>query len=102
MHYVQVSTELLCCPTAAASPLQATDDWEESASGYFKCLRPMTDICEAVITLLQDVVLPTAKVRDTAKVITTNKGSGGDGTGLKASVVKSTIRALLAHQQLDA
>lgn len=102
MRYVQVCVELLCNPKAAASPLPALDNWEVSAIGYFKCLGSMSDICEAFIALLQDVVLPEAKASGrTGRAGAAASRSSAELT-LKASVVKSAIRALLANQQPDA
>ncbi|CDJ36192.1 LOW QUALITY PROTEIN: uncharacterized protein EMH_0010010 [Eimeria mitis] len=89
----EICVELLCCPTAAGSPLPAREDWKESAVAYFKCLGSMSDICEAFITILQDVVLPTISV-DSA-------GKSSAEQALKASVVKSAIRTLLAHREPD-
>lgn len=52
----------------------------------------MDDICEALTTLLQDVVLPEAKAVDEAD-------ESGRERVLKASVVKSAIQALLNRHQ---
>lgn len=92
LPHLQICVELLCCPTAAASPLPASEDWEQSAVAYFSCLGPMTDICDAFITLLQDVVLPSISA-DSA-------GSSTAERAMKTSVVKSTIRTLLTNRKL--
>lgn len=88
---LQICVELLCCPTAAASPLPAREDWEQSAVAYFKCLGSMSDICEALVTLLQDVVLPNVSADCPSR--------SSAERALKASVVKSVIRSLLDHHE---
>lgn len=57
----------------------------------------MSDICEALATLLQDVVLPDVEARDGDDVNSTRNSSSG--RVLNASVVKSAIRTLLKHRR---
>ncbi|CDI80313.1 hypothetical protein, conserved [Eimeria praecox] len=85
----EICVELLCCPTAAASPISASGDWKRTAVSYFQCLGSMSDIREAFITLLQDVVLPD---------ISRNPAGSSAERALEVSVVKSAIRTLLVHQ----
>ncbi|OEH74459.1 hypothetical protein cyc_00319 [Cyclospora cayetanensis] len=98
----EVCVELLCCPTAAASPFPAAADWEQTAVGLFKCLGPMSDICEAFITLMQDVILPEAEACDTAANSAGAASKGCAESTLKVSVVKSAIRALMAYREPEA
>lgn len=51
----------------------------------------MSDICEALVTLLQDVVLPNVSADCPSR--------SSAERALKASVVKSVIRSLLDHHE---
>lgn len=93
MLHAQVCVELLCIPPAAASPLPASAGKEDTVVAYFKCLRPMSDICEAFVALLQDIVLPDARAG--ARTASENAAEGT----LKCSTVKAAITALLADPQ---